>query len=395
MKLRVTREVSIPDSVKLARYARAPELGPGALFFSGGSALRDLSRELVRYTYNSIHIITPFDSGGSSAVLREAFGMPAIGDVRNRLMALADQSITGNPEIFELFARRLGKDRGAEELREELETMALERHPLVAAVPDPMRKIVRNHLRNFIERMPGDFDLRGASIGNLVLAAGYLENRRHFDPVIYIFSKLVEVRGAVRPVINRNLHLRARLADGTTLNRQHRITGKETEPPISRIESIELVETDGGPPVRPLIREKIERLIKEAELIVYPMGSFYTSVLANLLPAGVGRAIAANPCPKVFVPNSAPDPELVGATLADQVRAIIAAALADCPEGTPSSDILGYVLLDAEEGRYPGGVDGKELASIGVEPVSLGLVTESSDPLIDPERLARALLSLT
>ena len=34
-------------------------------------------------------------------------------------------------------------------------------------------------------------------------------------------------------------------------------------------------------------------MIRHAELLCFPMGSFYTSVIANLLPRGVGRSIAA------------------------------------------------------------------------------------------------------
>ena len=69
------------------------------------------------------------------------------------------------------------------------------RHELIKGIPDPMRKIIRHHLRMFREQKPRDFDLRGASIGNLILTSGYLENERHLDPVIYIFSHLVRVRG--------------------------------------------------------------------------------------------------------------------------------------------------------------------------------------------------------
>ncbi|MGE4294032.1 MAG: 2-phospho-L-lactate transferase CofD family protein, partial [Desulfovibrio sp.] len=93
MRIRVAREVLVPDRIKLERYRQVPALGPRVLFFSGGTALRDTSAELVRYTHNSVHIITPFDSGGSSAILRKAFDMPAVGDIRNRLMALADTSL--------------------------------------------------------------------------------------------------------------------------------------------------------------------------------------------------------------------------------------------------------------------------------------------------------------
>ena len=91
-ELFLRRKINIPDLIRIKRYQHLPEFGPNILFFSGGSALNKLSRELKNYTYNSSHLITTFDSGGSSAKLRDAFDMPAIGDLRSRLMALADDS---------------------------------------------------------------------------------------------------------------------------------------------------------------------------------------------------------------------------------------------------------------------------------------------------------------
>ncbi|MFW5958104.1 MAG: GAK system CofD-like protein, partial [Desulfosalsimonas sp.] len=73
----INRTARLPDPVRLARYEKLPDLGPRLLFFSGGTALRELSAQLIGYTHNSIHIITPFDSGGSSAELRRVFHMPA------------------------------------------------------------------------------------------------------------------------------------------------------------------------------------------------------------------------------------------------------------------------------------------------------------------------------
>ena len=73
-----------------------PELGPHIVFFTGGTALRHISQHLAELTHNSVHLVTPFDSGGSSATLRQAFGMPAVGDIRNRLLDLADTSFVPN-----------------------------------------------------------------------------------------------------------------------------------------------------------------------------------------------------------------------------------------------------------------------------------------------------------
>jgi len=63
----ITRELHIPDNTRINRSLRLPEFGPKILFFSGGTAIKDLSACLINYTHNSIHLITPFDSGGRIA----------------------------------------------------------------------------------------------------------------------------------------------------------------------------------------------------------------------------------------------------------------------------------------------------------------------------------------
>jgi len=397
LRLKITREVNLPDPMRLARYKRAPELGPRLLFFSGGTALRELSRRLVAYTQNSVHVITPFDSGGSSAVLREAFHMPAVGDIRNRLMALADQSIMGNPDIYRLFAYRFPKDKSPEDLNDMLNSLVEGTGPLIEAVTDPMREIIRNHLMSFQENMPDDFDLRGASIGNLILAGGYLMYRRHFDSVIYLFSKLVEVRGVVRPVINQYLHLAAELEDSRVLVGQHLLTGKETPPIDSPVRRIWLTKDRENPePTRPEIRDKTRRLISRADLICYPVGSFYTSVLCNLLPGGVGRAISRTECAKVYVPNTGGlDPEQRGMTLASSVRMLLHYLYQDCDGDPPSDRLLNFVLIDSRRGDYPAPLELKKIERLGVEIIDTELITEQSRPYLDPELLAQVLLSLT
>lgn len=47
-----------------------PDEGSRILFFSGGTALAPVAAELSRHTRNAVHVITTFDSGGSSAELR-------------------------------------------------------------------------------------------------------------------------------------------------------------------------------------------------------------------------------------------------------------------------------------------------------------------------------------
>ena len=394
-KIWMNREIQIPDGHKLARFKGTPELGPKILFFSGGSALKNVSQQITAYTHNSVHIITPFDFGGSSAVLRKAFDMPAVGDIRNRLLALADKTMTGTPEIFALLGHRLPAEENQEKLRWTLRDMVRGKHGFVLSVPEPMQKIIRHYLEVFSKNMPADFDLRGASIGNLVLTGGYLENNRNPDPIIYIFSQLVKAKGTVRPVVNRNLHLGARLEDGEIVSGQHRITGKKVPRLTQQIKDFFLVQTlNSKQPVKTEIRKEIALEISRADLICYPMGSFFTSILANLLPSGVGRAIKDAGCPKIFIPNTFFDPECYELPPANQIERLLEVLLRDCNGSGQKTDFLDLILLNRDYSLYPGGIDREKIAGLGPRILEYELLTEQSDPRIDSERLCEVLLSL-
>ena len=395
-KIRITRTQSIPDRLKISRYEKVPELGPALLFFSGGSALRKLSRRLKSFTHNSIHLMTPFDSGGSSAKLREAFSMPSIGDLRSRMIALADETVTGHPEVYRLFTHRLPEHRESDELESTLRELAAGKHPLIADIANPMRKLISTQLGFFLDAMPSGFDLRAASIGNLILAGGYLNNGEHLDPIIFLFSKLVSVQGTVRAVVNDNLHLGADLADGRRLIGQHLLTSKQGLPLPSPIENLFLSSrTDHAASAKSRLRKRNRRLIGAADLICYPPGSFYTSLLACLMPDGVSRAIAANDCPKVYVPNLGHDPEQLAMSTERSVRILIRHLQTGAAEDLPTDRLLNFVLIDSRNGVYPGKLATGKLKKLGVDVIDTPLVSKKSAPLYDETLLVPALLSLT
>lgn len=387
--------MTVPDPTRVAKAQRSPFLGPRILFFSGGTALRETSQTLINYTHNSIHMVTPFDSGGSSAVLRRYFKMPSVGDLRNRLMALADRSLYGFPEIFEIVAYRLPKTATPEELRCELIALACGSHPLMTRVPDSMARIIRHHLHIFDNAAGPDFDLRGASVGNLILTAGYLNSGRHLDPIVSIYSKLVQVRGEVRNLLNADLQLMAVLKDGTHLVGQHLMTGKEVPPITQPIEDLFLVDTTKkNCMVLPAIGDKVRTAILSADLICYPFGSFFSSVIANLLPAGVGQAVSETPCPKVFIPNTLPDPECAGLSLPGQVHTLLRHLRADAPERITPEDVLNLVLIDPAI-TYAGTKNPEhDLSALGLQVIKTPL-TKPGTGIIDPHLLCQALVSLT
>ncbi|MFP4428067.1 MAG: GAK system CofD-like protein [Desulfovermiculus sp.] len=367
-----------------------PELGPGMLFFSGGSALRATSQRLIDFTYNSIHILTPFDSGGSSAPLRQAFDMPAVGDIRNRLMALADPYVQGNAAVLDLFGYRLPAGKPQDELTKILLDFIQARHPLVRAAPESFQECVCSHLQVFFQNMPTNFDLSGASIGNLALAAGYLDNHRDMNAVISMYAKLMTVRGIVRPLVQGSYHLGAYLCNGQRIVGQHLLTGKQTARIVSPIKSIFLTQdSSSGNPCAVQADEKLRELISQAELICFPMGSFFTSLLAQLLPQGVAASIQDTQCPIVFVPNTYPDPECLGLSVQDQIELLLRHMHHGAQRKSPK-----YVLMDTFLDRYSGPVNTHLLCSREVEVIQTPLVTSASAPAIDPDCLVQALLSL-
>ncbi len=388
------KTITIPDPIKIERFKKVPELGPRILFFSGGTALKKISQHLIDYTHNSIHIITSFDSGGSSAKLRKAFKMLSVGDLRNRLMALADQSVKGFPDIYKLFAFRLPDNDSDTALLNKLEEIIAGEDPMIRDIRNPMKEIIINHLKYFFKKKPDDFDLRGASIGNLILAGGYLNNHHEIDPVLFIFSKLVQVRGTVRAIDNRYHHLVTELQNDEVLVGQHLLNIQENGPIKSPIKRVYLSESEKTPKeIQIEISESISRLITKADLIVYPIGSFYSSLIANFLPKGVAEAIAAAKAPKVYIPNTFFDPEQFGLDLTASVE-ILHNYIRNGNGDYGIKDLLDFVIIDSSHHSYPYPIRIDQLKNLGVEIIDTKLVTEQSQPNIDPQSFINTILSI-
>ena len=81
-----------PDQplVELIYQKRFLARGPRIVAIGGGTGLSTLLRGLKEHTSNLTAIVTVADDGGSSGVLREQLGIPAVGDIRNCIVALAD-----------------------------------------------------------------------------------------------------------------------------------------------------------------------------------------------------------------------------------------------------------------------------------------------------------------
>lgn len=371
-----------------AQLTSAPEVGPRLLFFSGGTALNSLAAELKRHTHNSIHLVTPFDSGGSSAALRAAFNMPAVGDLRSRMMALADDTCAGHPELYRLMTYRLPTELGQQQLRLRLEQISQATDPLSSSLQQPLQGLICHYLESFLQEAPEEFDYRGASLGNLVLTGGYLQDGRSLTPITLLLAELLEMRGIVCPITQQVGQLRVTTESGRTLVGQHLMTGKETPPLGERITEVALEH----PPGQIVLLRPAERdLIQSADLLVFPPGSFFSSLIANLLPEGVAGAIASSRAPKVFVPNLGLDPELYGMTLRDQIEVLQRQLGAETEPQTASK----IDLLLTDSNLHPE-VDSQLICWLkeqGIELLDMDLAGASTDRY-DEQKLCRALLAL-
>jgi hypothetical protein len=142
-------------------------------------------------------------------------------------------------------------------------------------------------------------------------------------------------------------------------------------------------------------------LVASADLIVFPMGSFFASLVVNLLPKGVGRAIAAKACPKVYIPNTGFDPEMYGYSLFECVQLIIEMVRQDHDEDggggeIPVGNILNFVLVDTSHCEYAIPIEKDRIESLGITVIDVPLVNDSTTKshILEPEKIVEILLSL-
>ncbi len=361
----------------------AADAPPGRplVFFTGGTAVRELSRVLSRRPCLTAHIVTTFDSGGSTARLRRAFAMPAVGDLRNRLVALADVGACGQA-IVRCMETRLPDGGDPDELRAALAAMASPAHPVWDGVDAWSAHSLQSCLQAFLHAMPRDFDARQASLGNICMAGKYLLEHRQLGAVLPMFGRLLHVRGRVLPIVEESLHLAARLRDGSVLVGQHLF--KSLESPVLEV-FLTVREPGRGAgrpePCRPRATAAALARVREAALICYPMGSFYSSVMANLLADGVGHHVRALDCPRVFIPNTGPDHELMGCPMESQLRVLAGTLARDCREDGVTGFVT-HIVVDRRHGRYQ--ADWSEVAAAARE-----LGAEIVDaPVVRPDGLS-------
>ncbi|KAF2646194.1 UPF0052-domain-containing protein [Massarina eburnea CBS 473.64] len=413
----------------------------GIVVFSGGSAANNLVDVFKKVRENKkcqlSYVIPISDNGGSSSELIRVFGGPGIGDVRSRLVRLIpddpDHDDSEKAAIKVFFNHRLPKDQAVAKA-EWLQIVEAD-HDLWAHISTAKKELIRAilNLVNFEIckrlRPSSTFDFSGASIGNLFLTGARLFTGS-FESAIYLLSSVCSVPNhtSVLPAINTNFthHISCSLSNGVTITGQNSIShplettalDPSTNPatsPSSRdeTESHDAIEDANLPGTLPTLRKqnihfskadeddlpaRIERLwyinpygqeirlsanpkvlsaLKDAQAIIYSIGSLYTSLIPSLILKGVGAALA-NPTVryKILILNSTIDretgPSSSPFSAIDFIAAIAKAGAESRGEGgeVRKHDYCAYVThLIHLTGPGTPKVDMEELQGIGIETI--------------------------
>jgi len=213
----------------------------------GGSGTSAAIRGLKSHNTDLTAVVTMFDSGGSTGILRDEFGYPPFGDLRQCLVALSPD----------------GDER----------TDAL------------------NQALGF--RFDSDSSLNGHSVGNLVLAA-LTTAYGGLQPALDEISSILRVDGQVVPVTLSAAHLCARLVDGQVIRTESAIDLRGTNPP-----GIDEVFLDK----QVTANDRAINALNEADAILLGPGDLYTSVTPNLLVPGIAEAIRESNASVIYACN--------------------------------------------------------------------------------------------
>ena len=226
----------------------------------GGTGSSTLLRGLKLFPLDITAIISVADDGSSSGILSKEFNTVAVGDIRRVITSLSDTD-----ELIE-------------------------------------------KLMNY--RFKTTSDLDGHAVGNLLLTA--LANiSGNLSSGIESLSKVFNLKGRVLPLTEEKVTLKAKMNDNSIVEGEHNIT--ESHKGIKKIYYKEKVTTN------PLVLDAI----KDTDLIILSMGSLYTSLIPNLLPSDMKKAIKESKAKIMYVCNMMTQPgETDNFKASDHIKAI-------------------------------------------------------------------------
>lgn len=236
------------------------EKEPKIVVIGGGSGISVVLRGLKYLPVDLTAIVTVADDGGSSGFLRKEFDMPAPGDLRNVMVALSN----------------------VEPLTEEV----------------------------FQYRFKEDSFIGGHPLGNLLIIA-MKELTGDIRIAVDRLRKLFNIKGKILPATTEKVVLMAEKENG-------KIVEGESHIPVigEKIKRVYYKDEVEAP-------EENLKALEEADLIIFGIGSLYTSIIPNLLLKGIKESLKKSKAKKIYICNAMQQPgETDGYTVSDHIKAI-------------------------------------------------------------------------
>lgn len=285
--------------------------------FGGGTGISYLLKGLKDFPIDITAVITVSDNGRSTGRLREEFHTPAVGDIRKVITSLS--SI--DPPIKDMLSYRFNTTS----------------------------------------------DLDGHALGNLILTA-MLDITGSLRDSIASLSKLLDVRHTVLPISeDSDLTLMGLDSSGNIIEGEEQITKANRQ-----FEKIYYKK-------EPKVLNAVLTAIEEADLIIFSMGSLYTSVLPNVICKEVQAALNKTKAPLMYTCNVVTQPgETDNFTVSDHIKLLNRYLQTKKIDVVIASNtkIEEKIALkySTDEQKEPVKIDYQELEKVGVELIEDDLV---------------------
>lgn len=230
------------------------------VLLGGGTGTSFVVKGLKYFPIDLTAVITVSDDGSSTGRLRKEFSTPAVGDIRKVLSNLS-------------------------------------------TLPDEVRDVMEYRLSTYSE-------LNGHALGNLVLTSLIKETGSLKTSIEYL-SKILDVKQRVLPLSEDYLTLMGETIDGEIIEGEEEITkaSKKYKRFFYKDE--------------PKVLPEAIKAIKEADLVIFSLGSLYTSLLPNIICKEVAGAVKKSKAKKMYICNAMTQPgETDGFGVSDHVNVL-------------------------------------------------------------------------
>ena len=290
----------------------------------GGTGISYLLKGLKSFPVDITAVITVSDNGRSTGKLREEFNTPAVGDIRKVITSLSE-------------------------------------------IDEPIKEMISYRFKT-------SSDLDGHAVGNLILTA-MLDITGSLKDSIKSLSKLLDVRHVVLPISeDSNLTLVGQDEDGNIIEGEEQITKAHR-----KFEKIYYKN-------EPKVLKEVLTALEEADLILFSMGSLYTSLLPNIICHEVKESLNKTKAPIIYLCNAVTQPgEKDGFTVSDHIKLINRyldfKKVDDVIASNTKIDVEIAKKYETEEQKDPVIIDYEELEKMNVELIEDDLIVIEDNTL--------------